>query len=169
MLRTLFFLQQMAYTQRINPRLRNSKNDLVTPCIYSSRLTQLEQQTNLNSKMAGGESESACTLSSSIVTQNHWICIISFFRATHVVFFSGTLLVKLDLVIIRNLRRNFIWIRQQVKIFPIDPHRKNPSTFDVKIHTRMTLPKVNDFYNGDLWGNSSNVKFTVVKSDWNLA
>ena len=64
----------------------------------------------------------------------------------------------------QTLRRNLIWIRQQVKNFPIDPHCKNQSTFDVKIH-RMTLPKVKDFYNGGMWGNYS----SVVKSDWNLA
>ena len=38
----------------------------------------------------------------------------------------------------RTLGRNFIWIRQQVKFFPIDPHCKNPSTFNFKEH-RMTL------------------------------
>ena len=29
----------------------------------------------------------------------------------------------------RTLRPNFIWIRQQVKFFPIDPHCKSPSIF----------------------------------------
>ena len=65
----------------------------------------------------------------------------------------------------QTLRRNFIWIRQQVKIFPIDPNCKNSSTFDVKIH-RMTLSKVGDFYNEGLRGK---FEFDWARSDINIA
>ena len=45
----------------------------------------------------------------------------------------------------RTLRRNFKWIRQQIKNFLIDPHCKNwPLS--------ATLPKATNFYNGGLWG-----------------
>ena len=45
----------------------------------------------------------------------------------------------------RTLRRNFNWIRQQMKIVPIDSHCKNSPAFGNVI----TFPKAGDFFQ---WG-----------------
>ena len=45
----------------------------------------------------------------------------------------------------QTLRRNFNWIRQQMKNSPIDPHCKK---------CPLPLPKAGNFYNDCLWGNS---------------
>ena len=48
--------------------------------------------------------------------------------------------------VLRTLRRNFNWIRQQMKNFPIDPHCKFKGRFRQRYNVF--------FYNGGLWGYS---------------
>ena len=59
----------------------------------------------------------------------------------------------------RTLVLNFTQIWQRVKNFPIDPHCRN-----CPLSATLTLPKAGNFYNGDLWGNSS----SVVETSWNF-
>ena len=49
----------------------------------------------------------------------------------------------------QTLRRNFKWIRQQMKNFPIDPHCKNAC-----FRQRYNVAESGQFYNRGLWRNS---------------
>jgi len=49
--------------------------------------------------------------------------------------------------------RKFSWIRQKVRIFPIDPHYKNRQLLYRHVY-RHDVTKEGDFYNGGIWGKS---------------
>ena len=54
-------------------------------------------------------------------------------------------------VFLYNGERNFSWIRQNMRNFPIDPHYKNCPLMK---RYRHDVIKVGDFYNGGLLGSS---------------
>ena len=65
--------------------------------------------------------------------------------------------------ILYTQKRNFSWIRQKVRNFPIDPRYKNRPLLLRHVY-RHDVTKVGDFYNGDLWGKY----LSFVGSSWNF-